>query len=160
MVDLLCTLRMVNLAGVYRPPTPDGWMTRTDPGKGTQTQVDHMVISEANHKGRSRFCMDYTSLDTDHHLLSAYISCPRKLPKRKKARRVHRYLVEKLRERPIDKPAEKREPTPTAEYQKSSLRGVWRGLRPTTDRSGSTEPRDTDLYHSAEGLYWAHEQGP
>lgn len=116
LLKLLTTLRMKSLAGFWKPPTREGWKTRTDPATGNTSQIDFLLVQQVQPR-RSEFSVDYTSLDTDHHLLRARITCPRKLPKRRKSRKVHRFLVEKLREKPIDKPREEREATPAEEYQ-------------------------------------------
>ena len=75
-----------------------------------------LVAQEDQCYQRSAFSVDETSLDSDHHLLRAYVSCPRKLPKRKKRRQVR---LELLRERPINNPARKRNDKPAEEYQKA-----------------------------------------
>lgn len=119
MLKLLCTLNMISLAGYYKPPTREGWVTRIDPGTGATSQIDYLLVPQEDQYQKSAFSVDETSLDSDHHLLRAYISCPRKLPKRKKRRQIHRFKVEKLRERPINKPVGERECTPAEEYQKA-----------------------------------------
>ena len=119
LLDLLCTLKMRTMAGFSKPPTKKGWATRTDPVTGDTSLIDYILVPQKDHQARrSAFSVDETSLDSDHHLLRAYVSCPRKLPKKKKRRQVRRFRVEKLRERPIEKPAEERVPTPAEEYQK------------------------------------------
>ena len=118
LMKLLNTLKLKNLAGFSKPPTREGWVTRTDPVTGNTSQIDYLLVPQADHHHqRSAFSVDETSLDSDHHLLRAYVSCPRKLPKRKKRRQVRRYKVELLRERPINKPIGEREATPAEEYQ-------------------------------------------
>ena len=119
LLDLLCTLKMRSMAGFSKPPTREGWATRTDPTTGRTSQIDYLLVPQEDHRAkRSAFSVDETSLDSDHHLLRAFVSCPRKLPKKKKKRRIRRFQIEKLRERPIEKPAEERKPTPAEEYQK------------------------------------------
>ena len=83
------------------------------------SQIDYLLVPQEDQcRQRSAFSVDETSLDSDH-LLRAYVSCPRKLPKRKKQRQVCRFKVELLKERPINKPAGKRNDTPAEEYQKA-----------------------------------------
>ena len=99
LLDLLCTLKMRTMAGFSKPPTKKGWATRTDPVTGDTSLIDYILVPQKDHQARrSAFSVDETSLDSDHHLLRAYVSCPRKLPKKKKRRQVRRFRVEKLRE--------------------------------------------------------------
>lgn len=120
LLDLLLTLDLINLAGFFKPPSPAGWVTRTDPTRvDVQSRIDYLLVPAESQRGQAAsFKVDYTSLDTDHHLLHAYIPCPRKLRKPKKRRSVTRFMVEKLRERPLSKPEGEREATPAEEYQK------------------------------------------
>ena len=100
LVDLLQSTRMANVAGFAQPPTSSGgyWYTRTDPRVTTRYQIDYILVPLAQRKShRSRFKVDYTNLDTDHHLLHARIFCPRKLEPKKKHRVYKRHAIEKLR---------------------------------------------------------------
>ena len=119
LLDLMLSLDLINLAGFFKPPAPAGWVTRTDPTRDdAQSQIDYLLVPAGSQRSQAAdFRVDYTSLDSDHHLLRAYISCPRKLPKPKQRRRLKRFMVEKLRERPLPGPAEERDPTPAEKYQ-------------------------------------------
>ena len=100
LVDLLLDCGMVSLAGHVRPrgepAKPGFWYTRYDSRHDTYSQIDHILVGASQHsRGCDRFRVDYTHLDSDHHLLSAFVCCPRR-PMRPKPRRHKRFLLEKL----------------------------------------------------------------
>ena len=98
LLNLLMRRGLVTLGGHSQPQSQDQWYTRLDPRSGRETQIDHVIVSARHFKlHRSQFQVDYTNLDTDHHLLAAFVYCPRKISKRKRARKFTRFLVEKLR---------------------------------------------------------------
>jgi exonuclease III len=118
LLDLMLALDLINLAGFYKPPTPAGWVTRTDPTRDVSSQIDYLLTPAGNQRGQAEnFRVDYTNFDSDHHLLQACLSCPRKLPKSKKPCRVKRYCIEKLREKRLEGPEEERAHTPADNYQ-------------------------------------------
>jgi exonuclease III len=100
--DLLREADMVSLGGCKRPPQGQPcWHTRTDPSTGLQTMIDHFIVPEAHHRrSLTDFAVDYTDLDSDHHLLSATVYCPRRIQAHRRDRKFERFCIEKLRKIP------------------------------------------------------------
>ena len=101
LLDMLMSQGMVNTAGFARPPNVKlGWGTRLDPATCRSSQIDYILVSSAqHHRHDAKFAVDETSLDSDHYLVGASVYFSRRLPKRKRDRKITRFLVEKLRER-------------------------------------------------------------
>ena len=59
------------------------WCTRRDPiTKGKHT-IDYVLVSESLTEGSTKFWVDYTDLDSDHHLLRAEVPCSRQVVRRR-----------------------------------------------------------------------------
>ena len=98
LVKLLREASMISLGPLSRPGEPNCkfWYTRHDPKTGTKSQIDHILMSHSQAKSfEADFHVDYTSLDTDHHLCLAKVLAPKK-PQPARDRKVKRFLVEKL----------------------------------------------------------------
>ena len=98
LADFLREHDMVSTAGHCRPPNRPGfWYTRYDVPRDKYTQIDYILVDGRQHSlHRSQFCVDYTDLGSDHHLLSAYYYWPRRTHSRSRNRKVKRFLYEKL----------------------------------------------------------------
>ena len=96
LMQVLLEARLVSLAGQSRPPAsvPEGaeagyWWTRRDPKSGILHTIDYVLTSEILAAGGTNFWVDYTDLNSDHHLVGALIECPRVLS-RKRGRKTPR----------------------------------------------------------------------
>ena len=100
LVNLLETRDMVTTGGHSCPPASPGfWYTRYDKVRDTYTQIDHILVSEYHHmRRRSQFHVDYTDLNSDHHLLSAYYYWSRENIQKKRRLPFKKYNFEVLRE--------------------------------------------------------------
>ena len=100
LMQLLERTSMANVAGFARPPSSVGgsWYTRTASHGDSRSQIDYILVPLGQRQShRSRFMVDYTSLDTDHHLLHARIFSPRRFNSNRRHRVYKRHAIEKLR---------------------------------------------------------------
>ena len=81
---------LVNLLGQSRPPAKAReasdagyWWTRRDKVTGARNTIDFILASERLVGPKAKAWVDYTHLQTDHHLVGAEVSCPRKLVRRR-----------------------------------------------------------------------------
>lgn len=97
LVKLLREASMVSLGPLTQPHgNQKFWYTRHDPKTGTKSQIDHILTGLKQSKQfEADFKVDYTSLDSDHHLCLAKVLAPKK-PQPARDRKVKRFLVEKL----------------------------------------------------------------
>ena len=95
LADLLRRLSLVNLGGQRPPPWKatrgtDFWYTRYDKARHVKHAIDYILVSSNTAAFKPTFKVDYTHLESDHHLLLATIPCPRNVERKKKDRVVKR----------------------------------------------------------------------
>ena len=81
-------LRLVSLGGQRPPPHSevDGrgyWHTRFDKPNKTYHVIDYALVSQGLASRHPKFQVDYTHLQSDHHLLCAWIDCPRRTTRKR-----------------------------------------------------------------------------
>ena len=88
---------LISLAGQSRPPAsvPEAaeegfWWTRRDPKSGKPHTIDYVLVSESLSSGGTSFWVDYTDLNSDHHLAGALIKSPREATRRRGRRKQRR----------------------------------------------------------------------
>ena len=107
LASLLLATDLISLDGQRRPGATsqarthvrsDYWFTRRDKAHGTKNQIDYILASRALAGEHDfSFWVDYSHLDTDHHLVGATVASPRKMVRRrgrKQARK--RFRLEKM----------------------------------------------------------------
>jgi exonuclease III len=88
---------LVSLLGRSRPSAAvqalsgaDYWWSRHDKVAGVRHTIDFVLASEGILGPGARAWVDYTHLQTDHHLVGAEVSCPRALVRRRGRKSVRR----------------------------------------------------------------------
>ena len=106
LMDLMQEAGLISLAGHFKPTDRADlaaesrfWWSRRDPFLGVKHAIDYILVSSALHTADSRFWVDDTDLDSDHHLLMAKVPCPRKLGGKTQQLRRRRYKTERLIQR-------------------------------------------------------------
>ena len=79
LMRTLLRLQLVSLGGQHPPPHSQAsgrgyWYTRYDKPNGTYHVIDYALVSQGLALCRPKFQVDYTHLQTDHHLLCALIA--------------------------------------------------------------------------------------
>jgi len=97
LLQVMKAAGLVSLAGQSRPPDSvpvaaeaGYWWTRKDPKTKKMHTIDYVLVSAGLASAGTNFWVDYTDLNSDHHLLGADIDSPRKVVRqrgRKKPRR-------------------------------------------------------------------------
>jgi len=106
LMDLLIAVGMVSLAGHSKPVAPSPasdpgfWWTRRDKATGGMHSIDYVLATAPLHVAKTECWVDYTDLDSDHHLIGATLGCPRTIMgKHNRPRRRRRYRTERLIQR-------------------------------------------------------------
>jgi exonuclease III len=95
---------LVSLLGRSRPPAAvqevsgaDYWWSRRDKTSGARHLIDFVLATEGLLGPKAKAWVDYTHLRSDHHLVGAEVSCPRKVIRRRgrKAQR-RRFRTEEM----------------------------------------------------------------
>ena len=97
LMELLRARNLRSLNGFSLPPSGQGsfWYTRREPSmNGATTMIDYVLASVD--LPVSDFSVDYTDLDSDHHLVRATIECTRRARRRRGRRRHKRYNCDKF----------------------------------------------------------------
>ena len=79
---------LINTAGQRPPPVGraqgcDFWYTRKDVVTGGIHTIDFIMVTGALGAQRIKSWVDYTNLDSDHHLVGAEVPCPRRVVRRR-----------------------------------------------------------------------------
>ena len=81
---------LVSLLGRSRPPAAvqevsgkDYWWSRRDPVSGAKHTIDFVLATAGIVGPKAKAWVDYTHLRSDHYLVGAEVSCPRKLVRRR-----------------------------------------------------------------------------
>jgi exonuclease III len=105
LMDLLRAVNMVSLAGHSEPESPPAesagyWWTRRDRVTGSLHAIDYVLATAPLLIASTKCWVDYTDLDSDHHLIGATLGCPRTITgKHNRPRRRRRYRTERLIQR-------------------------------------------------------------
>jgi exonuclease III len=100
-------LGLVSLIGQNKPPGTAGdtagvdfWWTRHDKPTKTHHTIDYVLVSDGLMDGVTKCWVDYTHLNSDHHLIGALVPCPRAVVRKRGRRRPRRrFRTEKLIQR-------------------------------------------------------------
>jgi exonuclease III len=97
LLQVMKAAGLVSLSGQFRPPdsVPAAaeagfWWTRKDPRTSQMHTIDYVLVSAGLTSAGTNFWVDYTDLNSDHHLIGADIDSPRVVVRqrgRKKPRR-------------------------------------------------------------------------
>lgn len=91
----MCKLGLTSLAGQDTPPASSVaaqqgfWWTRYDRQHEKYHTLDYVLLSSGLRDGAT-FWVDYTDLNSDHHLVGTEFSCPRQLTRRRGRKKVRR----------------------------------------------------------------------
>jgi exonuclease III len=90
LYGMMRRIGLVNLLGRSRPPEKtrevsgtDYWWTRRDKVSGAKHTIDFVLATEGVLGPAAKAWVDYTHLSSDHHLVGAEVSCPRKVVRRR-----------------------------------------------------------------------------
>ena len=90
LFGMMRRIGLVNLLGRSRPPQKvrevsdsDYWWTRRDKVSGAKHTIDFVLATEGVIGPGAKAWVDYTHLSSDHHLVGAEVSCPRKVVRRR-----------------------------------------------------------------------------
>jgi exonuclease III len=135
---------LVSLLGRSRPPSAvqevsgaDYWWTRRDPVSGARHTIDFVLATEGVVGPKAKAWVDYTHLSSDHHLVGAEVSCPRRLVRRRgrKAKR-RRFRMEEMIQKSSKAEDVKSAADARARYE-ASLVTEFEGYNPSEVAKGS-----------------------
>lgn len=142
LMNLLKAVGMTSLAGHSEPtvtPASDAgfWWTRRDKVTGGLHAIDYVLVTATLQVATTQCWVDYTDLDSDHHLVGATLGCQRTLVgKRNRPRRRRRYRTERL----IQRSSAEEDVEEANRYRDdyaSGLEETFKGFTPTQSQSSA-----------------------